>query len=187
MKAVALICSILICCFLAGEVLADPAGPYLVITVSQGQGPTSQAQGWSDHSQDLIFETGTYSLDYPWVALDWGADKYTTLGGQNEGGGWTAYVWAGYHMVADSSYDLSIQAFGPSQVICSRSDGSEVFRTTLETGGTWSQTLLAQPATASQWRTKGYKLSISPVPEPASLVVLVSSMIGFAGLYWRKL
>ncbi|KKQ18726.1 MAG: hypothetical protein US31_C0002G0071 [Berkelbacteria bacterium GW2011_GWA1_36_9] len=183
---IALIYLSLICSFWAGQVIAGPANPYLVIIVSQGQGPISEAQSWSDHSQDTIFETGTYSLDRPWVAFDWGADKYTTLG-QDEKGGWTAYVWAGYHMVVDSSYDLSIQVFGPSQVICSKPDGSEVFRTMLGTGGTWSWTLSAQPATASQWRTKGYKLAISPVPEPSSVMILAGLMIGFAGLYWRKL
>lgn len=160
------------------------ANPYVVLKVQQGEGIYSEAQAWSDHSQDTLFQTDNYSLDYPWVALDASAVKYTTLGPEEDG--WTAYVWAGYHMTADTPYDMVAEAYGPSQLVCTKYDGVPIFQVIMQAGETRTWTLSATPATASQWRTKGYKVMVSQVPEPSSLMVLAYAVLCFVGTLRRN-
>ncbi len=180
MKTVVMLC-LIYCGIVGGQVMANP---YVVLKVQQEEGIYSEALTWSDHSQDTLFETDNYSLDYPWVALDFSAVKYTTLGPDEEGS-WTAYVWAGYHMTADTPYDLTAVAYGLSQLVCTKYDGTPVFQVLMQTGETQTWTLAATPATASQWRTKGYKVMVTQVPEPSSLIVLASTALCFVGL-WRR-
>lgn len=181
MKTVVLLC-LTGCLLLVGQVIADP---YLVLKVPQGGETYSQAQLWSDHTNDALFETGNYNLDNPWVALDFGAVKYTTLG-PDAIGAWTAYVWAGYHMVANTPYELVVEAYGASDLTCVNYDGTPVFQATLQSGEIRTWTLLATPATASQWRTRGYKVTVTPIPEPTTWLVLVSGLVGFAGVLRRR-
>jgi len=159
------------------------AEPYLVLTVPWGEGLYSEAQCWSDHSQDKVFDTTNYNLDQPWVALDWEAAKYTTLG-PGEKGGWTAYVWAGYHMVAGTPYSLEVKALAPSRIEGINFDGSGQVQATLQPQEVLTLTLNATPATANQWRTRGYKVTVLPVPELPSGVVL-AILTAFAPK-WRK-
>lgn len=175
----------LVCLICFGLIASASAQPVFTLRVPQSEGVFAEARAWSNHTQDTIFETGNYSLEYPWVALDSSAEKYTTLG-PGESDEWTFYVWAGYHMVQGTAFDLSAEAFAPSQIHCTNFDGTEVFHTTLLAGETRTWGLSATPATASQWRTKGYKLEVTPVPEPASITVLAGLMIFSAFLRRRK-
>lgn len=158
--------------------------PYLQLTVWHSDGSWVNADCWWDHSQDTLWTAESDYLYQPQIALDQSATKYSSLGLIN--GFWVAYTWAGNRMVVGTAYDLLITANWPSHIKATKPDGTLLFDETLGSGETFNWTFYAIPGTTAQWRTKGNKLEVTPVPEPVSVLMLGAGIIGIAGLYRKR-
>ena len=174
--------AVLTACLIVGSVAAD--SPYSKVMVNQGDGSYAETLCWPNHLEDTPWVQEADYLDRPQVALDGNATKYGTLGPDNAGS-WTVYVWAGYRMVQDTPYEVSALAYGPGRVVGTQPDGTVFADTVIQANETLTWTFYANPATTAQWRTKGYKLEVTAVPEPCSLLGFSSMLLSIVVLRRR--
>lgn len=176
--------AVLAVCLVAGAARAD--SPYFEVKVNQGDGSFVEALCWPNHLEDTLWLQEADYLDRPQAALDMDNTKYGTLGPDGTSG-WTLYVWAGYHMVQDTPYEVSATAFAPSRVVGTKYDGTVFADTVMSANENLIWTFAAIPVTTAQWRTKGYKLEVTAVPEPTSLIGFTGMLLSSVVLFRRKL